>query len=183
MKEKKINYKYILTRIGIYLGILILAVLLFFISMDYMNVRVLLKDSFLKRASVVIKGDDVSDLTQVFSKTFLENDRLLESTQYDEYVVRNFTYSMDIPLVIILPFQQSVEITVTERVPYIDGELPNESSSDKSKTPPEWQDGRYKITVHRNGASWKITKMETVELLDKQEIITAATPTQEEKSE
>lgn len=180
-KLKEENMKtwiYIVKRFGLYLLILFLLVFAFLLSMDYMTVNTLLKDSFLLRAKVVMQGEDESELTNVFSKTFLQNDAKLTSTIYDNYNVLNFIYEMDVNFTLIFPWQNEVKIIVTERVPYIDGELLNADTSNTNDDSqlPQWQDGIYLIALVRSDGNWKITKMETLKLLDKEETITQASP-------
>lgn len=179
MKEESMKmWIYIVKRISLYLLILFLLVFGFFLSMDYMTVNTLLKDSFLLRAKVVMQDEDQSELTNVFSKTFLQNDAKLASTIYDNYNIINFIYEMDVGFTLIFPWQNEVKVIAIERVPYVDGELLTTDTSGTSTDSkiPEWQDGMYAITLVRSDGNWKITKMQTMKLLDKEKPITQASP-------
>lgn len=169
---------YIVRRFGWYLLILFLLIFAFFFSMNYMTINTLVQDSFLLRANVIMQGEDKSELTNVFSKTFLQNDAKLESTIYDDYNIMNFIYEMNVGFTLIFPWQNEVKVIATERVPYIAGELSTTDTSNAGteSNVPEWQDGIYAITLVRSDGNWKITKMETLKLLDKEKPITQASP-------
>ena len=177
MRTDEINFKYALKRIGVYAFITLLLVLTFVMCMNYVNVEVLIKDSFLKRAAVIIEGDDASTLTQVFSKSFFESDERIYSSDYDDYDITGFGYEMKVPLTLVFAFQSRLVITVTERVYYIDGSLKSEAAdSGKSSMPPEWQDAKYRLTLVKSGGSWWITDIKTVKLLDKENLFVTQTP-------
>jgi len=159
-----------LVLLGIAVGLVILA---FFVCMDYMNINVLVRDGFYKRAATIIMEEDPSVLVKVFTKSFIDKDTLLKSRTYADYVVRGFNHKVDVDFRIIFPWDNVVEVTMTEKISYIDGELPEESipegATGVDTAPPEWQDGRYKLTLVRAESVWKIAGMELVEALPKPE--------------
>jgi len=187
LKEENVNtWIYILKKFGWYLLIIILIIFGLFLSMDYMTVNTLVKDSFLLRAKVVMQGEDESELTNVFSKTFLQNDAKLDSTIYNDYNISNFIYDMEVGFTFIFPWQNEVKVIATERVSYVEGEptaSDTSSSEDEDGEVPEWQDGIYRITLIRSDGNWKITEMETIKLLDKEEPITQASPIPSESAD
>jgi hypothetical protein len=148
-------------------------VLSFFVCMDYMNVNVLIRDGFYKRAATIMHiNEDASILIKVFTKSFIEKDTLLKSNTYDAYVIRSFNHKLDVDFKIIFPWDSTIEVNITERIPYIDGELPVSSedtkASDETIKPPEWQDGRYTLTLARDKENWRITGMKLIKKLPKE---------------
>lgn len=160
---------YIIGRIVIY-GLIVLSVILAYsVGRDYMGVRVIIKDALNKRASIVIKEEESDILPKVFTGNFLENDLLLNSSTYNDYSIRDFIYLSSTDFILIFPWQDSVTVISTEQIPYINGELKDNPENDENvnTVPPEWQDGKYKISLIRQDNSWKIDKMELIEVLPK----------------
>jgi hypothetical protein len=164
-------FRYFLGRLVILAVAAGLIVLSFFVCMDYMNINVLVRDGFNKRAATIMMDEDASVLVKVFTKSFIDKDKLLTSQTYKNYVIRSFNHKVDVDFKIIFPWEKVVQVTMTERISYIDGELPKEQipedATNVDTTPPPWQDGKYVLTLVRDGDNWKIAGMELVEKLPK----------------
>lgn len=160
---------FFLTRLlicGLIVGLVALA---FFAAMDYMSIQTLVKDGLQVRAEVVIKGEDPSLLSKVFSRSFLEQDTLLKSTAYQPYDVADYDYKADIGMALVLPWQNAVTLRVTEEVSNIDAELyelPEEAEATDTAVP-YWDNGIYNVKLARYEDSWRIVSMELLELLPK----------------
>ena len=133
--------------------------------MDYMNVRILVQDGMQVRAATIIEGDDPTTLSKVFSKSFLEQDTLLNSDAYQLYDVSDYEYDLDVGLALILPWQDQATLKVTEQVTDIDAELYVTAESGVSDTPPAWVNAVYDLTVVRYQENWRIVSMEVSEVL------------------
>ena len=157
---------YLFSRILVWLAVIPLIVLSFFAAMDYMNVRILTSDGLEARAGVIIAGDDPTPLSKVFSKGFLENDTMLNSDIYRQYIVSDFDYDIKLPVVIIMPWKKTVDLRITETVSNIDAEIYSgaENAAEISETPPAWQNASYDISLVRYENNWRIVGMELVEL-------------------
>ncbi len=157
---------FFLTRLlicGLVIGLVVLA---FFAAMDYMNIQTLVKDGLQVRADVVLKGDDPSLLSKVFSKSFLEQDTLLKSTIYQPYDVQGYDYKSDVGFGLVLPWQNAATIRVTEKVTDIKAELyATEEETTVQPTAPLWDNGIYDVTVMRYEDNWRIVSMKLVEML------------------
>ncbi len=151
---------------GVVVGLVALA---FFSAMDYMSIQTLVKDGLQVRADVVIKGEDPSLLSKVYSKSFLEQDALLKSTTYQPFDVSSYDYHADIGLALVFPWQKTVTLSVTEVVSDINAELYDEPGNEESThlTAPYWNNGIYSVTVTRYEDSWRIVSMDLVEMLPK----------------
>lgn len=170
---------------GIAIGFVVLA---FFAAMDYMNVRILTSDGLQVRAAVIIQGEDPTTLSKVFSKGFLEQDTMLNSDKYQDYLVSDFDYEIEIGFALILPWQNTAKLRITERVSDIKAEVytSNEMTETVSETPPAWENAVYDITLARYEDNWRIVSMEQIEVLPQPspsptatDIPDAATPTPE----
>ena len=160
---------YLLSRLllaGVVVGLVLLS---FFAAMDYMNVQVLVKDGLNLRADVIIKGDDPTPMSKVFSKGFLEEDTLLNSVAYQPYIVSDYDHSAHIGFVVIFPWNNIVMLRVTEEVANIKAEvyIMADSETDIPETPPDWDNAVYDIKLMRYEDNWRIVSMELVELLPK----------------
>lgn len=159
---------YVFSRILIWALAAALVVLAFYAAMDYMNAQVLAKDGLQLRAEVIIKGEDPTALSKVFSKSFLEQDTKLSSSDYRSYAITNIDYNAHIGFRLILPWQNTITLQVTEEVTRIEGNLvggTDDGDSSVSKTPPPWQNAIYNIKLVRYEGNWRIISMDLVEEL------------------
>jgi hypothetical protein len=158
---------YLFSRILIWAVAAAFVVLSFFAAMDYMNAQILVKDGLQLRAKVIIQGDDPTALSRVFSRSFLEQDALLTSSVYRSYSIKNIDYSAKVDFLLILPWQNAIELGVTEEITRIDGTLAGgaEKSSTLSETPPPWQNAVYRVRLVRYEGNWRIVSMTQVEAL------------------
>ena len=158
---------YLISRVLIWAVAAGVVVLAFFVAMDYMNVRILTGDGLQVRAEVIIKGDDPTTLSKVFSKGFLEQDTMLSSQVYRQYLVSDMDYEIDMDFVLILPWNTTTTLRVTEKVTDIDAQVyvSAETTEEISETPPPWDHATYDITLARFEDNWRIVSMELVELL------------------
>ncbi len=144
-----------------------LVVLSFYAAMDYMNAQTLVKDGLQLRAEVIIKGDDPTALTKVFSKSFLEQDEQLSAGLYRSYVISDFDYSAGIGFRLIMPWQNAITLQVTEQVTKLEGDVLTsaENSGTANKILPQWQNAIYDVKLIRYEDNWRIVGMELLESL------------------
>lgn len=182
---------YLVSRLLVWALAIGFVVLAFFAAMDYMNVRILTSDGLQVRAAVIIQGEDPTTLSKVFSKGFLEQDTMLNSDKYQDYLVSDFDYDIEIGFALILPWQNTAKLRVTERVSKIKAEVytSNEITETVSETPPAWENAVYNITLARYEDNWRIVAMEQLEVLPQPspsptstDVPSAATPTPEPES-
>ena len=158
---------YVFSRIFIWGIAVALVVLSFYAAMDFMNAQILVKDGLQLRAEVIIKGDDPTALSKVFSKSFLEQDTLLSSGIYRSYVISDLDYSVEVNFHLIMPWQNAITLRVTEEVSGIEGTVLGSAESDDalSETPPQWQNAVYNVRLIRYEGNWRIVGMDLVESL------------------
>lgn len=160
---------YLFSRLLIWAVAIAFVVLSFFVAMDYMNVQILTRDGMRVRSEVIIKGDDPTALSKVFSKSFLEKDTMLKSDAYRPYLVSDFDYEANIGFKLILPWHNKVILRVTEEISNIDAEIyaNAENAGQTNETPPEWDNAVYDVTLVSYEGNWRIVSMELIELLPK----------------
>ena len=158
---------FVFSRVFIWGIAALLIVLSFYAAMDYMNAQILIKDGLQLRAEVIIKGDDPTALSKVFSKSFLEKDTLLSSGVYRSYAVTELDYSADVNFHLILPWQKAITLRVTEEVKGIEGTLLGSTAAESGlgETPPLWKNAIYNVRLIRYEGNWRIISMELVEEL------------------
>jgi hypothetical protein len=101
----------------------------------------------------------------VFSKSFLENDTLINSDAYRPYKVSDFDYAADSGFVLIFPWQSSVTLRVTEKVTNISAQVIPDTDSGLAPNPPAWENAVYDIKLIRYEGSWRIVSMKKLEVL------------------
>ncbi|MGI5849389.1 MAG: hypothetical protein ACOX8Q_04925 [Christensenellales bacterium] len=156
---------YLFSRLLIWAVAIGFVVLAFFMAMDYMNTQTLTKDGLQVRAQVVLKGGDPTTLSKIFSKNFLENDKMLDSNVYQQFKVSDFDYRADIGFTLIFPWQKIVTLHVTEEVSNIVADAYSSENNDINETVPQWKNAIYNITLIRYEDNWRITSMDLLELL------------------
>ena len=158
---------YIVSRIFIWAVAAALVVLSFFAAMDFMNAQILVKDGLQLRAEVIIKGDDPTALTRVFSKGFLEQDTQLSAGTYHSYAVSGIDYNASVNFLLILPWQDTIVLRVTEKVTGIKGNLLASTANAEliDDSPPHWQNAVYDVRVTRYEGNWRIVAMDMIETL------------------
>ena len=155
--------------IGKFLVLLLVAVLLilgFLAAKDYMNVNVLVSDGFAERANVILKDEDTVNLYKIYNEAYLNQNEELSGDTYDPYIIRSFVQDIDIKFKLIMPWQNKVEMRVSERIDQIDGEIPEDQRTDtmteEDIVPPPWDNGVYEVTLSRYESSWKISDVRLI---------------------
>ncbi len=158
---------YIVSRVFIWALAAALVALSFFAAMDFMNAQILIKDGLQLRAEVIIKGNDPTSLTKVFSKSFLEQDTQLSAGTYHPYAVSGIDYNANVDFILILPWQNTAVLRVTERVTGIKGNLITGTAAADylDESPPPWPNAVYDVRVSRYEENWRIVSMDLIELL------------------
>lgn len=163
---------FILRNIVLILVVGVILVMAFTFSMDASNVYIVANDGMKLRAQAVLGLQEPSELVKFFTTNSLENDMLLRNTEYLDYTIRSCDYRPDVEWLWTWPWDTRAEVTMTEHIITIDGELPISKQTeaqlkDPNKIPPPaWQDARYVLTLVKIDGRWKIDNVETAELID-----------------
>ena len=137
----------------------------FAMAMNISNIYVVLNDGLEKRVDVILTRQQAEELNKYFHADFLIADNALEGalngmSAYADYNITGFDYSLTIEKLWAWPWDDYATCTVVERVPSITGSVISSRSSEVSEKVPNWQGGRYDITLIKVGGQWKIIGMQ-----------------------
>ena len=149
----------------------------FYMCMNTANVYIVLDDGLEKRVSVILTREDAPELNKYFHADFLAVDPALNaafdgSSPYVDYTITGFEHKLEIESLWAWPWDDYATCTVVERVPVITGKPLSNRRSEVPANPPDWQGGRYEITLVRVSGRWKIAGMRQTSII----VEAAATP-------
>ncbi len=155
--------------ICIVLGLMITA---FYYTMNLSNIQIVLKDGMAGRAKYVMGiTTQRSDLEKFFQSICLDEDELIITTDqgaspYADYNIRGIDHRLEIAFFWIWPWENSVRVDITERIPRIDGRVKGlkadeviAQKGDGAVYPPEWPEGSYRVQLIRENGQWKVRTM------------------------
>lgn len=129
-------------------------------AMYISNLYIIVTEGMALRADCILNDGSVSELSEHFSKLWLESDDELYSGKYDAYHVSTYNYEINIEKFDVYPWSKEAEITVVESVSQIHASAYDESNTNPI---PEWNNARYEITVEKFDGRWIITNIELIE--------------------
>lgn len=166
---------YVLSRIAILAVAVMIVVVAFYAAMNTMNVYMMAKDALSLRAEVVLTHDeekvDSSQLKNYFTEEFLAADPVLNGSSYSDFLITNYYQRANIHSSIIWPWQKEAKVPADDIITDISGHLAEQTETDDTTKPPEWQSGTYELSMVKVGDAWMIDGMELIEpiSLEKQE--------------
>lgn len=178
---------YVLLCIVAVIVVIALIIGAYYTAMNTMNVNMLVKDAFGKRAqSVLLPSADGSDremLEKLFAPQVLTTDIMFASSYYDDYEIINYYEHAAVKFSIVWPWEEETTVTVTERVRDIKGRRIDNDDAEQDESsvfadserqkPLNWPNGVYEVVLKKNTAtdSWKIYDLTLVEpiLLEEEE--------------
>lgn len=151
----------------ILLGILICS---FYMCLNTGDIYVVLNDGLEQRARTILTREDDNTLNFFFHADFLSTDPALEGASngtsvYDDYSITDFDYQLTIEKIWAWPWDNYATCTVVERIPTINGTVIASRRNQVSATVPQWQGGRYDLTLIRENGIWKIIGMQQKTIL------------------
>lgn len=151
--------------------ILSLVVVTFYYAMNLSNIQLVLKDGMARRAEVVMKEEDASELTKYFVSSFLERDEALVNavlgrTSYHKYSITGIDHRIDMGFTWVWPWDTAARVEITERIPHIDGRA-KASFADEvvaeggagALYPPAWPAARYRAVLVKENNQWLIKSL------------------------
>ena len=151
--------------------VVLLCYLAFTVATDTANTFITLRDGFQARADVVLKKSDTADLSKFFTRSFLDRDPVLRSSDYKDFVIQDYDYKISVEKLWVWSWRNTGEATVVERVPVIKGQLPDYLMTEEQKeagetvSPPTWESARNVVTLKRENGWWRIDQIQSREVV------------------
>ena len=163
---------FIATRLLVICLVLGLIITTFYYTMNLSNIQIVLKDGMAGRAKYVMGvTTQRSDLDKFFQASALDADTLVTATDrgespYVNYNIRGIDHRLETGFFWIWPWENSVKLEITERIPRIDGRVKGlkadeviAARGDGAVYPPEWPEASYRVQLTRENGQWKIRTM------------------------
>lgn len=155
-----------------------LLIISFYLAMNTANIWVLIDDGLTARASVVLMGEDSSDLSKYFKQEFINQDPVLQvglsdTSPYKDYEVRGFDHRVRMVSVWSWPWENVARAEIIESIPAIDGTIRSSkreaalaAGGEARLSPPEWATSRYRVTLTRTAGRWMISNLQLIEQIE-----------------
>ncbi len=161
---------YIATRLIILCVLVSILVCGFFMCMDMANIYIILDEGLEKRVEVILTQEDAEELNKYFHYDFLSSDPALAgafdgTSAYVDYNIDDFDYEMTIESLWAWPWDTYATCTITEQVTNITGSVISSRASEVSSEIPDWQGGKYNLTLVKEDGLWKIAGMQQTAIL------------------
>ena len=152
--------------------ILGLMITVFYYTMNLSNIQIVLKDGMAGRAKYVMGiTDQRSELEKFFQTACLDGDTLVTAASqgqspYADYNVRGIDHRLEVGFFWIWPWENSVRVDITEKIPRIDGRVKGlkadeviAARGEGAVYPPGWEEASYRVQLVRENGQWKIRAM------------------------
>ena len=155
-----------------------LLIISFYLAMNTANIWVLIDDGLTARASVVLMGEDSSDLSKYFKQEFINQDPVLQvglsdTSPYKDYEIRGFDHRVRMVSVWSWPWENVARAEIIESIPAIDGtirasrrEAALDAGGEERLSPPAWATSRYRVTLTRTAGRWMISNLQLIEQME-----------------
>ena len=149
--------------------ILGLIMTVFYYAMNLTNIQIVLKDGMANRAKYIMgMENDRKELEKYFQTICLESDNDLQNAEngqspYQDYNVRGIDHRLEMGFLWVWPWDNSVRLTITEKIPRIDGRVKGNKADEviardgaDAVYPPAWEEAEYRALLTRENGQWKI---------------------------
>lgn len=172
MKYLRRGIWYIAGKLLVICLVLGLIITVFYYTMNLSNIQIVLKDGMAGRAKYVMGvNSQRSELEKFFLADCLDQDEKIVSADqgsspYADYNVRGIDHRLEMGFFWIWPWENSVRLEITERIPRIDGRVKGlkadeviAAKGEGAVYPPEWPEASYRVQLTRENGQWKIRTM------------------------
>ena len=163
---------YLASRLLLICVVLGLIITVFYYAMNLTNIQVILKDGMANRAKYIMGiNPDQTELTRYFQTACLDTDAGVQAaaagqSAYADYNVRGIDHRLEMGFFWIWPWESSARVTVSERVPRIDGRVKGLKADEviaknggSAVYPPDWPEASYRALLVRESGQWKIKSL------------------------
>ena len=144
---------------------LALTSVLFFGNPDPTYASATLEFTFEGAAEGVAPNGNRFDMSGIASDEVL-NAAAGGNSDYADYNVRGIDHRLSMGFLWTWPWDTSVRLNVTERIPRIDGRVKGTRAEEliardgpNAVYPPEWPDAMYRVSLYRENGQWKIRNL------------------------
>lgn len=127
------------------------------------NIYIIVQDGMAKRAACILHNSDFSELTEYFTDEFLLTDTALQKGAYDGFDVESYDYRADMELYIALPWENEVEVHITEKLASIAASPKEQTEGALPPQLPAWPTTRCALTMVRRDGDWLIHALTVLE--------------------
>ncbi len=167
---------YLASRLLIVCCVLGLMTTAFYFAMNATNIYIILKDGMAKRAQVIMMDDSSAELTNYFTRTYLERDDDLRRTYNGEspyinfYNITGFDHRISMTWMWCWPWDDTARATIIEKIPGIDGKLKTTMKEQATavgltNSPPKWRTSEYSVVLSRENGQWRIKNITLVRVI------------------
>lgn len=153
--------------------------LVFWTALNTMDVSVMVKDGFAKRASVILiplENDDTEILPKVFTQDYLQESGLAEQTTNAAYSVKNYAQRTDVSFALVLPWVNEIELTVKDVVESIHCTVAQDATQEEL-VDELIESGEYRVRVVKDDEGmWKIDDIVLEEKIVPDDVVPVPTP-------
>lgn len=147
---------YVLRTLLIIVTLVVAALYVFVGAMHVSNIYILVSEGMEKRAACILEGGSVNELTEYFTEEFVAKDAALYDGEYSGYTISNFIYKLDVNRLMVLPWDKTASVRVTERMLSLSGKPKPDEELPEDAAPPAWTPVRYSVKLRRVEGRWYI---------------------------
>ena len=175
MKYLRRGIWYLATRLLVICLVFGLIITVFYYAMNLTNIQIIVKDGMAGLAKNIIGiNTKRAELAKYFQTACLDGDlEIIAAAQgtsaYSDYNIRGLDHRLDMGFMWVWPWENVVRVTITEKVPRIDGRVKGIRADDviakngqEAVYPPEWPEMSYRALLVRENGQWKIKSLTPV---------------------
>lgn len=156
---------YILTTALVITLVILSAYAVFYSSEHTIHVNTLVKEAMSARTEYILSGTNPQAgesakqaLTKYLTPQCIASDRSMEAQKavYDPFNISVYNYKTHVPLVVIYPWDNEIEITIQDKMINLRGGLREKGEDTKDQSPPEWNHAEHKLLIRRTGSFWDL---------------------------
>lgn len=164
--------KFILKNLYIILVVVMLCIVAAFFAYDNAYLNIVVRDGMTARSECILydtaEETRIYKLYSLFSTNYVYNVYDEDAKDFEDYIVKNYRYSINVGIAWVWPWSKECSVTVEERVLELELNYNGEGTEtdDMKENRPKWIDGEYKVNCVKKNGVWKIDSVELVKELD-----------------